>query len=235
MLRARPLGEADRIVTLFTRELGKVDAVAKGIRRPKSHFAGRLEFANECALTMHRGRSLDVIVSAQIVRAPWQRLVEPARFAAAGLVAELIDAFCEPDLAMPETYDLLTGALAALETVDEPRALLPRFELRLLDLLGLAPPPDRCVRCTQVLGSAVWVDAQAGGLVDESCRERWRDLPSFDADDRENFRALAVGRGGTAPAARARPRVARAVDELVAHHLGRRPKAGANVSDLAIG
>lgn len=183
---------------------------------------------------MHRGRSLDVIVSAQIVRAPWCRLVEPERFAAAGLVAELIDAFCEPELAMPETYDLLTGAFGALETAAEPRALLPRFELRLLDLLGLAPPTDRCVRCTQPLGDGVWVDAQAGGLIDEACREGWRDLPVFDSADRENFRALAAGRHGIAPAARARPRVARAVDELVAHHLGRRPKAGAHLSDLAI-
>lgn len=184
---------------------------------------------------MHRGRSLDVIVSAQIVRAPWQRLVEPKRFAAAGLVAELIDAFCEPELAMPETYELLTGALAALESAAEPRTLLPRFELRLLDLLGLAPPTDRCVRCTQMLEEGVWVDAQAGGLIDDACRERWRDLPAFDTADRENFRALAAGRGGTAPAARARPRVARAVEDLVAHHLGRRPKAGAYLTDLASG
>lgn len=235
VLRGRPLGEADRIVTLFTHERGKLDAVAKGVRRSMSHFAGRLEFANECSLAMHRGRSLDVIVSAEIVRAPWRRLVEPTRFAAAGLVAELVDAFCEPDLAMPEAYELLTGALRALETAADPQSLLPRFQLRLLDVLGLAPPPDRCVRCTAVLHGTTWLDAPAGGLIDDACRERWRDLPEFDAADRENFRALATGRGGAAPASRARPRVARAVDELIAHHLGRRPRAGAHLSDLAIG
>src|SRR5215472_7205703 len=95
VLRARPLGEADRIVTLFTTESGKLDAVAKGVRRARSHLAGRLEFANECDFQMHRGRSLDVIVSADIVNAPWQSLVEPDRFAIAQLVSELVDAFCE--------------------------------------------------------------------------------------------------------------------------------------------
>ena len=91
-MRGRQLGEADRIFTLFTGERGKLDAVAKGARRAKSHLAGRMEFGNECEFGMHRGRSLDVIVSAHILHAPWSKLVEPERFAVVSLVAELIDA-----------------------------------------------------------------------------------------------------------------------------------------------
>lgn len=232
-MRARQLGEADRIVTLFTSERGKLDAVAKGVRRAKSHLAGRLEFANECEFGMHRGRSLDVIVSAEILHAPWARLVQPERYAAASLIAELMDAFCEPDLAMPEAYELLAAAIGAVERAPDPGALLPRFELRLLDVLGLAPPVNRCVRCGGSLGSgSAWVDAQAGGLVNEGCRERWRDLPVLDPLDRENFRALATGKRGASPALRARPQVASAVEELLAHHLGRRPKSGAHLSDF---
>ena len=52
MLRARNLGEADKIYTLFTRERGKIDAVAKGVRRTKSSLGGRLEFMNEVALRL---------------------------------------------------------------------------------------------------------------------------------------------------------------------------------------
>ena len=232
VLRGRQLGEADRIYTLFTTERGKLDAVAKGVRRAKSHLAGRLEFGNECEFGMHRGRTLDVIVSADIVRAPWSRLVEPARFAAASAGAELVEAFCEPDLALPEIYDLLTGMIAAVETSPWPAELLPRFSARLLDLLGFAPPPDACVRCGHALAPDVaWIDAEAGGLIDDRCRERWRDLPELDAHDRENFRALWMPKGAAA-AARATPRVARAVDELLAHHLGRRPRAGAHLSEF---
>ncbi|MBV8491517.1 MAG: DNA repair protein RecO C-terminal domain-containing protein [Candidatus Eremiobacteraeota bacterium] len=183
---------------------------------------------------MHRGRSLDVIVNADIVRAPWTRLVEPERYAVAALVAELIDAFCEPDLALPDVYELLGGMLEAVSTAVEPAALLSRFSLRLLDMLGLAPPAGNCVRCGSSLeaASTVWLDAQAGGLIDAACRESWRDLPELDAPDRANFAALGAPRGSGGASARARPRVARAVEELIAHHLGRRPKAGAHLSEF---
>jgi DNA repair protein RecO (recombination protein O) len=234
VLRGRQLGEADRIFTLFTRERGKLNAVGKGVRRAKSHLAGRMEFGNECEFEMHRGRSLDVIVSADILHAPWSRLVEPERFAAASLVAELIDAFCEPDLALPEAYALVTGAIEAIERSTEPRGLLARFSLRLLDVLGLAPPWDACVRCGRPLAASAWLDAPAGGLIDEACRERWRDLPEFDARDRENFRAIGAKRG-SAPTVRAMPRVALAIDDLLAHHLGRRPKAGAHLTEFVKG
>ncbi|MBV8198012.1 MAG: DNA repair protein RecO [Candidatus Eremiobacteraeota bacterium] len=233
-MRRRQLGEADRIVTLFTREHGKVEAVAKGVRRPRSHFAGRLEFANECNFEMHRGRTLDVIVAAEIVQAHWSRIVEPQRYAVASVVAELIDAFCEPELAMPELYDLTLGAIAAIATAQAPPELLPRFSLRLLDLLGLAPPLESCVRCGHPLeNKSVWLDAAAGGVLHAGCRERWRDLPELQVADLETLRALARPKG-TQAAVRATPRAAAAAEELIAHHLGRRPKATAELNELTV-
>jgi DNA repair protein RecO (recombination protein O) len=233
VLRGRQLSEADRIMTLFTRERGKLDAVAKGIRRMRSHLAGRLELANECDFLMHRGRSLDVIVSAETLAAPWPRLVEPERYAVVSLVAETLDAFCEPDLALPDVYDLLAGAIGAIAVSSDPRSLLPRFSLRLLEMLGLAPPLDRCVRCGSALASdTLWLDAEAGGIIDVACRERWRDLPELTPLDLENLRALAVPKGSGPAAVHSTPAAAAAVAELVAHHLGRRPKAIAYLGTL---
>jgi len=182
---------------------------------------------------MHRGRSLDVIVSADIVAAPWTKLVEPERYAVASVAAELIDAFCEPDLELPEVYALFSGMLGAVASSPEPRALLPRFSLRLLDLLGLAPPANDCVRCAASLGDApAWLDAEAGGFICASCRERWRDLCELDAADRDNFAALCAPRATASAGMRARPVVARAIDDLLAHHLGRRPKSGAHLAEF---
>lgn len=227
MLRGRQLGEADRIFTLFSTERGKMDAVAKGVRRTKSHLSGRLEFGNEVALGMHRGRSLDVIVSAEIKESPWERLVEPDRFAVAALVAELIDAFCEPDLPLPDVYALLRGMLGAIAATDTPRALLPRFSLRLLAALGIDPPVTHCVRCGKDFTNGhAFVDADNGGFICERCRERWRDLVELDATDLENLGALAAPRGDARATLAARPRVAVAMESIVIHHLGRRPKAG---------
>jgi DNA repair protein RecO (recombination protein O) len=226
VLRARPLGEADRIIRLFTSERGKLDAVAKGVRRAKSHFAGRLEFGNEVELQMHHGRSLDVIVSADIFRAPWERLVAPERFATAHLVVELIDAFCEPDLPVPDVYALLSGMLGAIAASEEPGGLVPRFSLRLLSSLGIEPPVDACIRCGRdFVESRAWVDPQSGGFICARCRENWRDLIELDSDDVRNLAAIAAPRGAAGAALLARPRVAAAIEEIVTHHLGRKPKA----------
>ncbi len=234
MLRGRQLGEADRILTLFTAQRGKVDAVAKGVRRPRSHLGGRVEPFTECDFLMHRGRSLDVIVSAEIVHSGWARLVEPERYAVAAAVAELVDAFCEPDLALLDVYELLAGAIAAIAASTAPRTLLPRFSLRLLDMLGLAPPLTTCVRCGAALpAGSVWLDAQAGGIVDAACRERWQNLPELAERDLANLRSLALPKGGAGGATLlATPPATAAVEELVAHHLGKRPKALTQLGSL---
>ncbi|HEV3152588.1 MAG TPA: DNA repair protein RecO [Candidatus Baltobacteraceae bacterium] len=236
VLRGRNYSEADRILTLFSTERGKMDAIAKGVRRTKSHLAGRLEFANEVALGMHRGRNLDVIVTADLEVAHWQHLVRPDRFAAASIVLELIDGFCEPDLPLPDVYRLLTGVLSAIGRSESPLSLLPRFSLRLLDLLGLAPPLETCIRCgASIAGKTVWLDPEQGGFAGEECRVSWREVLTLDPRAMDNVRALAATVGGaTKPSVVASRTVAQAIESLVNHHLGRRPKAGLHALEFVI-
>lgn len=229
VLRARNLGEADKIVTFFTDERGKLDAVAKGVRRAKSHLSGRLEFGAESALALHRGRNLDVVVGADVIARRW--IVEPAAFAAASVVAETVEALCEPDLPMPEVYALLSGALTALATSADPTALLPRFQLRLLDALGIAPPAGRCARCGVELGARAWLDEENGALAGPECREAWREALELDGEDLANFAALGAARGAGA-AVRARPAVAKTIERLVSYHVGRRLRAGAHAAEF---
>jgi DNA repair protein RecO (recombination protein O) len=236
-MRARNLGEADRIVTLFTEERGKLDAVAKGVRRAKSHVAGKLEFGSEALLGMHRGRNLDVIASAEIFRSHWEALVDPSKYAVAHVVVELVDAFCEPDLAQPDVYALLRGVLAALAKSESPVSLLPRFQLLLLGALGFAPEADACLRCGAPLeGMPAWADLDAGGLTCERCRPHRADVLPLDPAEVENFRALGAPRGGDRRAAIvAAPAVARAVDAFVTHHVGKRLRSQAALADLTQG
>ncbi len=234
-MRSRNLGEADKIFTLFTDERGKLDAIAKGVRRAKSQLAGRLEFVTEAALTLHRGRNLDVITSAEIDTAYWTSIVEPDAFATAHLAVELIDAFCETDLALPDVYALLRGMLRALAASDAPASLMPRFQVRLLGALGFAPAADGCVRCGVSLDGAVaWADLESGGLACERCRPHRADSFALSAGDVDNFRGLAAGAGDAVRAARhATPASARAVDAFVNWHLGKRPKASRLLDELA--
>ena len=233
VLRARPLGEADRIYTLLTRERGKVDAVAKGARRPRSAVAGRLEPLAEVRVALHKGRSLDVITEVRTIASYWSGLVRPDALATASLFAETIDLFCEPELALPEIYALLAAAIGAVAASDAPAGLVPRFQLRLLHALGLAPADDACVRCgSSFTDHGAWLDLEAGGLGCERCYGARGDSHALDATDVANFRALGAERGSGAALA-ATLRVARAADDIVTWHLGRRPKARALVYELS--
>ena len=228
VLRARNLGEADKILTLFTADRGKIDAVAKGVRRQKSALGGRLEFMSEAQLSLHRGRNLDVITAAEIIHSHFDAIVRPDAFAAAGLMAELVDAFCEPDLPLPDIYALLTGALTSFPRLENPLDLMPRFQLRLLDALGLAPPCDHCVRCGETLVErSAWVDVDSGGLAGTECHASWMHVLELDETDVRNFRALAAPKGTHAATVRASAQAQRAVEAFVSYHLGRRPKAAA--------
>ncbi len=188
----------------------------------------------EATLTLHRGRNLDIISSAQIVRSHWNELVVPAAFATASLLAELVDTCCESDEPMPEIYELLVGAAAAIAGGGEPTRLVPRFELRLMHALGVAPPADRCVRCGGPLERGrAWVDTHAGGLACARCAGGRGDAAMLDDADVANFRGLGAARGGDVrPTLEATPRVARAVDALLTYHLGRRPRSRALLDEL---
>ena len=238
VLRARPLGEADRVYTLLTRARGKVDAVGKGARRPRSALGGRLEPLAEVRVALHRGRSLDIITEARTITSYWNGLVRPDALATASLFAETVDMFCEPDLALPEIYTLLAGAIGAVAASDSPAGLVPRFQLRLLHALGLAPADDACVRCGLGFdppagsGQAVaHLDLDAGGLGCARCYGVRGDAHALDANDVANFRALGAERGAGA-ALLATLQVARAADDIVTWHLGRRPKCRALVYEF---
>lgn len=232
MLRARPLGEADRVFTLLTRERGKVDAVAKGVRRARSSMSGRLEPLAEVRVSLHKGRSLDVITEARTVKSHWTALARPDALATASLFAETVDLFCEPELALPEIYALLAGAIGAVAASDAPATMVPRFQLRLLHALGLAPADDACVRCGLGFDEhGAWLDLEAGGLGCQRCYGARGDAHAFDAADVANFRALGAQRGSGA-ALLATMKVARAADDIVTWHLGKRPKARALVYEF---
>jgi DNA repair protein RecO (recombination protein O) len=240
VLRARPLGEADRVYTLLTRERGKVDAVAKGARRPRSSMGGRLEPLAEVRVALHKGRSLDVITEVRTIASYWSGLVRPDALATASLFAETVDMFCEPDLALPEIYALLASAIGAVAASESPAGLVPRFQLRLLHALGLAPADDVCVRCGAEFdehpstgsGQAIaHLDLEAGGLGCQRCYGARGEAHALDANDVANFRALGAERGAGA-ALLATLRVARAADDIVTWHLGRRPKARALVYEF---
>jgi DNA repair protein RecO (recombination protein O) len=238
VLRLRPLGEADRILTLFSRERGKISAVAKGSRATRSKFGARLDFFARSRLTLHAGKSLDVITGAALVSNAWEQLVDPDVFAAAGFVAEVVDALCEHDLAVPDIYELLVELQDLMARAQANAAMMPAVDLRLLAALGLAPELEACARCGSVLGGRplaggrVRISPLAGGLVCRRCAsgdalEGTADVTAMRVSGAE-LRMLQALRRMPLTIAAGRPEIAalrRITRPFVEHQLGRRSKA----------
>ena len=178
VLRSIKLGEADRIVTLFTRYNGKVRAVAKGIRKTKSRFGGRLEPFTRVDLVVYRGRDLDTITSADILTSFREVREDFARLAAATAVADLVEKITPDRERAVHVYNLLLGGLRALAGAPT-ESVVPAFAVKLLSLSGYHPQLTLCVGCGTTEG-LVGFSPALGGVTCETC---WR-------DDEEAFRLL---------------------------------------------
>ena len=172
VLRTRKLAEADRIITLLTREHGIVRAVAKGVRRTSSKFGARLEPFTHVDLQLYEGRNLDTITQA-VTKAPYGAAIgaDYERYTAASVMLETAERLVveerQPAL---QQYLLLVGALRAMAAGEHrPGDILASFLLRSLSVAGYAPSFDGCARCG-VLGPHSSFHPGAGGMLCNDCR-----------------------------------------------------------------
>lgn len=176
VLRTHKLGEADRIITMLSRQHGKVRAVARGVRRTSSKFGARLEPFSHVDLQFATGRSLDVITQAVTLHPYSEPLSHDyERYTTGQVMIETADRLVteegEPAL---QQYQLLVGALHALTsgTADGPRPgvmVMDSYLLRSVALAGYAPSLDACARCGAPGPHGAFSPAM-GGMVCRACR-----------------------------------------------------------------
>jgi DNA repair protein RecO (recombination protein O) len=169
VLKTIKLGEADRIVTLFTRHNGKVRAVAKGIRKTKSRFGGRLEPFTRAQLVVYRGRTLDTVTSADILTSFKEVRDDYVRLTSAAALAELVEKITPDREHSFSIYALLLAGLQALAT-GKGATVVPAFLVKVLSLSGYHPQLSVCAGCgeSRDLGG---FSAALGGAVCAAC---WR-------------------------------------------------------------
>ena len=144
-------GEADRIMTLFTPELGKFKAIAKGVRRTTSRLGGALEPLAELRVALARGRTFDVVTQVEVSHA-WLRLRDSLESAAtAWYLAELVDRSIEERHEAEGLYGLLRHAYELLDAGMDAGRVARWYEMHLADELGVRPEVDRCVECDRML------------------------------------------------------------------------------------
>ncbi len=169
VLRRLDLGEADRLLTVFTPDHGKLRLVAKGVRRPSSRKAGHLEPFTRADLLLARGRELDIITQAQALDQFPQLRDDLLRLGMASYVAELLDRFAVQE-ENRQLYDLLVETLGRVSRGADARLAVRYFELRLLDLVGFRPELLRCLGCGEtVQPEDQFFSAEQGGVLCPRC------------------------------------------------------------------
>ena len=150
VLRAQKLGEADRIITLLTREHGRVRAVAKGVRRTSSRIGARLEPFGHVDIQFYEGRSLDGVTQVETLASFGSALVRDYGLYTAGQVMLETAERMTPEEREPsvQQYLLLVGGLRTLvESEHDPSLVLDAYLVRSLAVAGWAPSFDACARC----------------------------------------------------------------------------------------
>lgn len=175
VLRVRPFGEADKIVTMLTPDRGKIEAVAKGARRPRNRFLGGTQLFSHLNLMLFGGKGLAQMNQAEIVHSFHLLRDDLLKMAYAAYWCELADGLVPEAEQEPEVFDLLLQAFMLLEVMEKPDLLSRGFELKLMAHLGYMPVLDHCVGCSAALGSPLFFSADAGGAVGTCCRIRFPD------------------------------------------------------------
>lgn len=216
VLRTQKLGEADRIITLLTRERGLVRAVAKGVRRTRSRFGARLEPAMVVDAQLYEGRSLDTFTQAEVL-APYgeQLSADYQAWTAAAAMLEAAERFAAEHTSARAQFTLLAGALGSLAAAEhDPGLILDAYLLRSLGLAGWAPSFTDCARCGEP-GPHRAFSLTAGGSLCPACR-----VPGCSAPAPATLALLAALMSGDWQAAReAGPRHRREGSGLVAAYL----------------
>jgi DNA repair protein RecO (recombination protein O) len=219
VLRTHKLGEADRIVTFLTRDNGKVRAVAKGVRKTKSRFGGRLEPPSHAQLLLYQGRELDIVSQAETIDHFRPVRDDLDRLGRAVSMLEAADQLALEREPNARLYEMLVGALRALSDQDAP-LVLAGFFLKVLALEGFRPQVEACVVCGGDGPLVSWA-IEEGGL---RCAAH-RQGPALSAEAVDVLQHALGGRLGAALNETRGPVVSE-VDHLVVraveHHLERR-------------
>lgn len=172
VLRTQKLGEADRIVTMLTREHGRIRSVAKGVRRTKSKFGARLEPGSHIDVQLYVGKTFDTVTQVEAIMNYGEAVSSDyQRWTVASAILETAERFTsqEHEPALQEFHLVVGGLRALAEDRYDSSLILDAFLLRSLAIGGYAPSMTICSRCEKA-GPHRYFSLVGGGSVCADCR-----------------------------------------------------------------
>ena len=172
IIKKTKLGEADRILTLYTPHLGKIQGVAKGVRRPRSKLSGHLELLTHSQVSLARGRNIDTIIGSQTINS-FLELKDDLKLTSYALYAtELVYQFTADHIENRPLFGLLLETMEQLCCNSDNELVMRYFELNLFERVGYRPQLHRCVSCRLPLKPVInSFCPSAGGMLCSSCTQ----------------------------------------------------------------
>ncbi len=209
-------GEADALLTFCTPERGRLRAIARGVRRPKSRLAGHLEPLTQCTMMLAEGRNFDIVSGCETLDS-FQAIRSDLWLLSCGLyVADLTDRLSAEGAENRALFRLLLNALRSLSTGVDPALVLRYFEFHSLASSGYLPELWECVLCHRKLEAATnYFSPAAAGLLCPGCRgKEGLDRPT-SVDCVKVLRFFAQNEFSTLPRLKLKPRLAREIEDLM--------------------
>lgn len=232
VIRLADFSESSKVVTLMTRDFGRISALAKGAKRLRSSFESGLDLLSHCRIVfIHKSHgTLDLLTESQLVQRFRPRAGSLPHLYAGYYVAELLSSLVEEHDPHPQLFDMACETLQLLETEESPFMAVTRFELALQSEIGQLPDFYSCTICQKEVPidqpGRFWVSQ--GGLICSSCGRSEYQASEFAAEslgllrrlleeDSNSLRNLTV-------APRQKMEIRRLLTAAISHLLGRRPK-----------
>ena len=226
ILRRRDQGDADRILTLYSPQHGKLDVIAKGVRKTTSRKAGHLELFTHVLLLLAQARTWDIISEVSTVESFRHLRADLDAIGRASYVCELLDAFAESDDENVLLWDLVLMVLRTLDQQQtseahfDPLLLLRWFELRLLGITGFQPQLFQCIGCQEDLQPTVnYLSINEGGVLCPKCAQGRDDLEALEPDVLKILRFLQSRPWNEVAPLQVRPMIQRRVENILQRFL----------------
>jgi DNA repair protein RecO (recombination protein O) len=221
VLRHADWGETDRLLTLYTRERGKVRAIAKGARKIRSRKAGHLEPFTRVTLQLARSHDLPIVTQADTLDAYMLIHESLAKTGQAAYIVELLDRFTyEDDTENYRIFRLLTEVLSRLENEPDPWLAVRYYEVRLLDLLGYRPHWFECANCgREIKAEDQYFSAARGGVLCPTCGKGFSGVWSISVEALKYLRHFQRSSYPEAQRARPSPEVRNEVESLLQRYV----------------
>jgi len=171
VLKSMEYEEADKIVTIFTKDYGKITAIAKGVRKTKSKFGSSLEILTHSVFLLYKGRNIDIVSQTEILESFFSTSKEVFKFAFAVNCVEVVNKLTEEREINIGLFNLLKKVLHYLRVSNDPKLLTLSFKWQTMSILGYRPSLDYCCKCNKRIEDLkdMHFNIKEGGLLCNNC------------------------------------------------------------------